>query len=152
MSTAGRTRTTIDRVTHTITFQRALPAPREHVFDAWTQPAQLIEWWDPTGARLSECTVDLRPGGAFNFVNGSSHAPPFAGVYRVVDRPAELVFEAMGAVGSVRLAADGGSTRMTVTIRCASAEHLEQFVKLGVHEGTGRTLDNLVAHVAKRAA
>lgn len=39
---------------------------------------------------------------------------------------------------------------MTVTIRCASAEHLEQFVKLGADVGTDRTFDNLVEYVANK--
>ena len=80
----------------------------------------------------------------------SDHGTPaFAGVYSAVERPARLVFDAMGAVGTVSLEAEAGTTRMTVTIRCASAEHLEQFVKLGVDAGTDRTLDNLVAHVTR---
>jgi uncharacterized protein YndB with AHSA1/START domain len=145
------TPTTIDRATFTITFERALHASREAVFDAWTRPEQISEWWDPTGARLVRCAIDLRPGGAFAFENGG-HGPPFTGVYRVVERPSKLVFEAMGAVGTVALDADGDTTRMQVTIRCASAEHLEQFVALGVADNTGKTLDNLVAHVRKRAA
>jgi hypothetical protein len=39
---------------------------------------------------------------------------------------------------------------MTVSIRCPSADHLEQFVKLGVDAGTDQTLDNLVVHVEGR--
>lgn len=153
MMTAAQTTTTIDRATFTITFHRRFSAPREDVFDAWTRPDQIAEWWDPSGARLSQCAVDLRVGGVFKFVNrDAAHSPPFEGVYRAIERPALLVFDALGAVGTVRLDAERGTTHMTVTIRCASAEHLEQFVKLGVHEGTDRTLDNLVAHVAKRAA
>jgi len=80
----------------------------------------------------------------------SGHAPPFAGVYRVIERPAQLVFDAMGAVGTVRLEAEQGTTRMVVSIRCPSAEHLEQFLKLGVAEGTAQTLDNLGALVDGR--
>lgn len=143
------TRSTIDRSTHTILFQRELAASPEEAFEAWTDPAQVTVWWDPTGTPLSDCTVDLRPGGAFCFTMASVHAHAFAGVYRVVNRPVELVFDAMGALGTVRFEATGGTTRMTVSIRCSSAEHLEQFVKLGVGEGTDRTLDNLVAHVAR---
>jgi uncharacterized protein YndB with AHSA1/START domain len=120
------------------------------VFDAWTKPEHVTHWWDPTGTPLSECTIDLRVGGAFRFVNrGDAHSPPFAGVYRVIDRPEKLVFDALGAVGTVTIETRGQKTHLTVTIRCASAEHFEQFVKLGVHTGTGRTLDNLVAYVAK---
>lgn len=146
-------KTTIDHSTHTITFHRTLRAPREDVFDAWTQPDQLAEWWDPSGTRLDECVIDLRPGGAFKFVNrGSAHSPPFAGVYRTVERPALLEFDALGSVGTVRLVADRDVTQMTVTIRCPSDEHLEHFVKLGVDVGTDHTLDNLVAFVSRRAA
>jgi uncharacterized protein YndB with AHSA1/START domain len=146
MQISNETRSKIDRATSTITFERLLSAPRDQVFDAWTIPERVTEWWDPTGTPLVECSIDLRPGGAFRFVN-HAHAPPFAGVYRVVERPSKLVFDALGSVGTVLLASQGGKTHLTVTIRCASAEHLEQFVKMGVDAGTNQTLDNLVAYV-----
>jgi len=119
-------------------------------FEAWTNPEHITSWWDPTGARLAACEVDLRPGGRFRFVNQGTHgAPAFEGVYREISPPSRLAFEAMGSVGTVDLEDLGGRTLMTVTIRCASPEHLEQFVKMGVDVGTARTLDNLVAHVAR---
>lgn len=148
MNDPTKTKTSIDQSTFTIRFERELAAAPEAVFDAWTDPEQLRVWWDPTGAPLADCAVDLRPGGAFCFTNASQHGPPFSGVYRVVSRPAELVFDAMGAVGTVRLEARGDTTRMTVTIRCSSAEHLQQFIALGVDAGTARTLDNLVTLMA----
>lgn len=153
MTTAAQTTTTIDRETSTLTFQRTFAATREDVFSAWTEPAQISQWWDPGGTPLSECEIDLRPGGSFKFVNkDSAHSPPFAGVYRVIEPPSLLVFDALGSVGTVKLEAQGGTTRMTVTIRCSSKEHLEQFVKFGVDVGTAKTLDNLVAHMKKRAS
>ena len=111
-------KTTIDRATNTITFQRTFQAAREDIFDAWTQPEQIAEWWDPTGARLEACAIDLRPGGAFTFINrDSAHGPPFSGVYKTIERPALLVFDAMGALGTVRLESQRSATHMTVTIR-----------------------------------
>jgi uncharacterized protein YndB with AHSA1/START domain len=109
-------------------------------------------WWDPTGHPLSECVIDLRPGGGFKFTNrDSAHSPPFTGVYRIVERPSQLVFEAMGAEGTVRLESRDGTTHMTVSIRCASADHLDQFMKLGVDVNTDRTFDNLVEYLKKSA-
>jgi uncharacterized protein YndB with AHSA1/START domain len=153
MLTAEQTKTTIDHPTFTITFKRTLGASLEAVFDAWTQPEQISDWWDPDGVPLRDCTIDLRVGGEFKLVN-QGHSPPFAGVYRVIERPSLLVFDAMGALGTVRLDAEdrGGGTRMTVTIRCSGPEHLEHFVKLGVADGTDRTLDNLVTYVSTKAA
>ena len=68
-STTTPTKTMIDQATFTITCQRTLPASREDVFAAWTTPDQLAQWWDPSGTPLSDCEIDLRPGGAFKFVN-----------------------------------------------------------------------------------
>lgn len=146
MTTDDRTRTTLDRDTHTLRFHRRFTAPREEVFDAWTSAERVRQWWDPSGRPLVECTIDLRPGGGFRFVN-DGHSPPFAGTYQIIDRPHRLVFDAMGAVGTVALEQDGATTLMTVSIRCASAEHLAMYLQLGVDTGTARTLDNLVAHV-----
>jgi uncharacterized protein YndB with AHSA1/START domain len=148
MQTSNENRSKLDRATSTITFERTLAASREQVFDAWTKPERVAQWWDPTGTPLVECTIDLRAGGAFRFVN-DGHSPPFAGVYTIIERPAKLVFDALGAVGTVLVESRGATTHLTVTIRCASAEHLEQFVKMGIDVGTNQTLDNLVAYVQK---
>ena len=143
------TATKIDHETFTFTFERRLRATREDVFDAWTSPEELTAWWDPAGVPLTHCEVDLRVGGTFTFVN-AGHGPPFTGVYRVIERPSRLVFDALGSVGTITLTADGGATHLRVEIRCASAAHLQQFVQLGVDQGTARTLDNLVARLDAR--
>lgn len=144
------TTTTIDKATHTIHFERRLDASREHVFDAWTNPEALSAWWDPTGVALVSCTIDLRVGGTFAFVN-AGHSPPFTGIYVKIERPSELVFEVFGAVGTVVLEARGDeATLMRVAIRCSSADHLAQFVEIGVAKNTARTFENLAAFVGTR--
>mgnify|MGYP003379352566 CR=1 FL=1 len=141
--------TTIDRDTSTIHFEREIAATRTQVFDAWTNADQVANWWDPTGARLVACEIELKPGGAFRFVN-EGHGPPFTGTYVVIERPSRLVFEALGSVGTVTLEAQGNVTRMSVTIRCASQEHFEHFIRLGVASGTDQTLDNLVHYLGTK--
>jgi uncharacterized protein YndB with AHSA1/START domain len=142
------TTTEIDRASNTIRFERLLEAPPERVFDAWTMPEHLTAWWDPDGVPLVACTIDLRVGGSFTFVN-AGHSPPFSGTYREIARPTKLVFEAMGAVGTVSLRDVGGGTKLMVTIACTSAEHLEMFLKLGVDTGTSRTLGNLERYLLR---
>ena len=138
---------TVDTPSHTIRFIRRFAAPRDQVFTAWTQPQHVTAWWDPTGEPLVRCEIDLRVGGNFIFVSGAHADMPFSGKYREISPPERLVFEAMGAEGRVILAAAEGGTLMTVEIACASPEHLEQFVNMGVAAGTSRTLDNLVSHL-----
>ena len=146
----------IDHKTHAIVLTRVFAASREQVFAAWTQPEHVTCWWDPTGAPLAECEIDLRPGGTFRFVtrNAYGHAGghPFAGVYREISPPDRLVFEAMESTGRVILETVGGKTRLTVTIECGTAARLEEYLKMGVADGTTRTIDNLVAHVREHAA
>jgi uncharacterized protein YndB with AHSA1/START domain len=146
----SETQTKIDRVANTISMTRYFAAPRERIFEAWTQPEHLACWWDPTGARLAQCEIDLRPGGRFRFVNQGMHgAPAFEGVYLEIAPPERLAFEALGSVGTVALEQAEGGARMTVTIQCQSPERLEHFLQMGVADGTSRTLDNLVAYFAR---
>ena len=58
MLTLDETRPKLDPATFTITFERSLSAPREQVFDAWTKPEHVTQWWDPTGTPLLECTIE----------------------------------------------------------------------------------------------
>ncbi|MFO1079686.1 MAG: SRPBCC domain-containing protein [Reyranellaceae bacterium] len=144
---AAPTGLTVDRARNSLVLVRRLAAPPPRVFEAWTDPAQVAVWWDPTGTPLLRCEIDLRVGGQFSFVGQNREAPAFTGIYREIAPPHRLVFEAMGALGTVAFDAAEGGTRMTVTIACPSAEHFEQFVRLGVGEGTAATLDNLVRFV-----
>jgi len=140
----------VDTAAHCIRLERRFVAPPELVFEAWTRPEHMACWWDPTGEPLLVCEIDLRPGGAFRFVTRTHPALPFAGVYGDIDPPHRLTFEAMGAVGCVLIAADGDATRLLVEIQCASQEHLQQFLRAGVDQGTSGTLDNLVAYLGAR--
>jgi uncharacterized protein YndB with AHSA1/START domain len=146
----AKTNLEIDRRTHTIRLTRVFDASPIHIFEAWTKPEQVTCWWDAAGAPLTACEIDLRPGGAFKFVTQGRPEMPFAGIYREITPPARLVFEAMGATGRVVLRAVAGKTQMTVEIECGSAEHLDQYLKMGVDVGTSQTLDNLVAYARRR--
>lgn len=144
------TKIMIDRSKNAILLARTFAAPRQQIFEAWTQPEQISIWWDPSGAPLALCEIDLRPGGAFKFVNqGHANVPPLAGVYRHISPPEKLVFEAMGAIGEVIFEDVQGTTRMTVSIACSSPAHLDQFLQMGVDVGTSQTLDNLVSYIGR---
>lgn len=139
----------IDEAAHTIRFARALRGTPDQAFAAWTDPRQVEVWWDPAGEPLARCEIDLRIGGTFVFVSRAHPEMPFSGVYRQIERPRRLVFDAMGAEGRVSLEPSAAGTDMVVEIVCANAAHLQQFVAMGVAAGTSVTLDNLVAHLGR---
>jgi uncharacterized protein YndB with AHSA1/START domain len=135
----------VDKARNSLRFTRDLTSSPARVFAAWTDPEQIACWWDPAGEKLAVCEIDLRPGGSFRFVSAQHPDRPFAGVYREIAPPRLLAFDALNARGRVELEEQTGGTRMTVEIECASAEHLAQFVAMGVADGTSQTLDNLVS-------
>jgi uncharacterized protein YndB with AHSA1/START domain len=137
----------IDTATNTIRLRRSIAARADKVFEAWTTAAIVARWWDPDGVPLRECDIDLRPGGAFRFVNeGHETGHAFAGTYREITAPDRLVFEAMGAEGRIDFVERNGRTDITVAIICASPDHLQQYLNFGIAADTGRTLDQLVAY------
>lgn len=51
-----------------IVLRRVIHAPRERVWDAWTDPEQLAMWWGPDGFTTTTSEMDVRPGGVWRFV------------------------------------------------------------------------------------
>ena len=45
--------------------RRFFAAPRQLVFDAWTKPEMVKEWWGPKGFTIPKCEMDARQGGEF---------------------------------------------------------------------------------------
>ena len=46
-----------------ITITRVFDAPRDTVFEYWTQAEHLKQWWGPEGFTITQARADARPGG-----------------------------------------------------------------------------------------
>jgi uncharacterized protein YndB with AHSA1/START domain len=78
-----------------ICMTRLFDAPRHLVFEAMTKPEHVTQWWGRLGEGYSVpiCEIDLRPGGAWRFVNRHPKGEAvFYGVYREIAPPERLVF------------------------------------------------------------
>jgi uncharacterized protein YndB with AHSA1/START domain len=73
---------------------RLFDAPRERVWKAWTEPAQLKQWWGPKGFKVHTCKVDLKPGGIFLYGMKAADGSDVWGrfTYREIKAPEKLVF------------------------------------------------------------
>ena len=97
-----------------VVVQRAFAAPREQVFDAWTDPKALLAWFRPAPEWLTTSVdVDLRKGGRYRI---SMRAPDgqvtnISGTYREIDPPKKLAFT------WIREGVDEGETLVTVEFR-----------------------------------
>lgn len=83
-----------------LTIVRRLEAPRELVFQAWTDPVHLQWFANPPHPPLEPITVDLRVGGAWRLqmIENEDKAYMTGGIYREIVPPEKLVFS-WGAVG-----------------------------------------------------
>ena len=74
--------------------KRVLPAPRERVFRACTEPGELAEWWGPKGFKARSIELDLRVGGSYRIAMQPPDGDFFYlfGEFREVDPPAQLAY------------------------------------------------------------
>ncbi|MFO1023348.1 MAG: SRPBCC domain-containing protein [Planctomycetales bacterium] len=65
---------------------RTFEAPRALVYEAWTNPRHMAQWWGPAAFTNPICNIDLRPGGNYYF---SMRSPagidyPCSGTYQEI--------------------------------------------------------------------
>ena len=135
---------------------RLFPAPREQVFRAITDPAQLARWWGPHGFTSTFHEFDLRPGGAWRFV---MHGPdgaeyPMTNRFVEIDEPERIVIDHVQESHDFRLtmelAEEAGGTRLTWRMRFASAEEAER-VRSFILTANEENFDRLGAVLASHA-
>ncbi len=141
---------------HQIIVEIDIEAPPERVFDAWTDPAQLAEWWgDDATYRTRDWSCDVRPGGRWHChgtAGGKMEGPwEVGGEYTVVERPSRLGFTWVASWDGgrttnvlVELAPAGSGTRLRLThTGFATVEGRE-----GHHEGWKKVLSWLDRYAA----
>jgi uncharacterized protein YndB with AHSA1/START domain len=154
----------------TIRIERMFDAPRELVFDAWTRPEYLLQWYAPHGCTIHFEAIDVRPGGRFH---SRIRNPRFGdcwcvGVYREVLRPERIVYtlatadSAGNAIDPVKAGHDSRWPRETVVtvtfadVRGRTKLTLEQNVSealakhTGAHPSWVEMLDRLAALITQR--
>lgn len=83
---------TVDRE---ISITRTFQAPRELVFEAWTNPKHVVHWWGPTGFTNTIHEMNVKPGGIWRFI---MHGPdgtdyPNKIIFKEVIKPKRLTFD-----------------------------------------------------------
>jgi uncharacterized protein YndB with AHSA1/START domain len=156
--------------------ERSFEAPRKLVWQAWTEPERLAQWWGPKGASIRVAKHELRPGGMFLY----SMQHPMGGdiwgrfVYREITAPERLVFvsafsDADGGItkppfpqlgdtwpleilNTLTLAEQGGKTTLTLRGGPINASEAERKAYAGMfgsmQQGFAGTFEKLAQHLA----
>jgi uncharacterized protein YndB with AHSA1/START domain len=145
-----------------IVISRVVDAPRELVWEAWTDPEHVARWWGPRGFSTTIETMDVRPGGRWKQVmhgaDGTDY--PNLSTFTEVVKPERIAF----AHGGGRRGGPGirfestwtfealpdERTRVTIRQLFASVADRERIVKeFNAVEGGTQTLARLAEELAK---
>ncbi len=162
----------------TFVISRVLRAPRDVVWQAWTQREHLARWFGPKGVSMPSCALDLRPGGMFHYCmrspDGAEHWGRWS--FREIAPPERLLFvvsfadpagnivrapfdsqwplETLSEVLLSPHAGIGKGTLVTITWSPLNTSEPERKAfdagRAGMENGWGGTLDQLQAFLAQR--
>ncbi|MDL2341671.1 MAG: SRPBCC domain-containing protein [Patescibacteria group bacterium] len=139
---------------------RTFEAPRQAVWDAWTQPEQFKQWYMPAPFSVPACEFDLRPGGLLSI---STQGPdgsimPLTGEFKVVEEPSKLVLTNSPLDGegkklfeiqhTILFSEVAGGTVLDITSEVLSAgPNADQFLS-GMKPGLEQAFDQLATLLA----
>jgi uncharacterized protein YndB with AHSA1/START domain len=161
-------------VTRPFEIARVFDAPRDRVWQAWTEPERMQQWFASPGMKSVLSKMDLRPGGMYHYCLRGPDGTEFWGrwIIREVKKPERLVFvlsfsDEKGGItahpmsptwprqmlSTVTFDEVGKKTRVTVSWLPLEASELETKTfedgRPGMGAGWGGTLDNLAQYLAK---
>jgi uncharacterized protein YndB with AHSA1/START domain len=141
----------------TCSFNREFNSPAEQVFEAWTDPALLAQWWGPHGFTNPVCEFEPRPGGGIRIDMRGPDGVVYqmTGAVEEVDAPRKLVFtsaaldETGRAVFKVRtvveLAGDDGHTSLSLQAFVIGKTSAAAQFLAGMEGGWTQSLERLEA-------
>ncbi len=143
-----------------IVSERVFDAPRERVFEAFTDPELIPEWWGPRNVTTTVDKMDVRPGGDWRFVCQSSdgNTDGFRGTYREITPPERVVqtFEWEGMPGHVIVETAtfedlGERTKVTNVSLFHTTEERDGMLAAGMEGGLTESYERLDELLEKRA-
>ena len=148
-----------------IVLSRTFDAPRQLVFQMFTEPRHLAQFWGPKVTHVSVCAVDLRVGGEFriNMSGPDSAVYSCTGTYREIVPPERIVYAATttddnpcGAglpprsIVTLTFTTVGQKTKLTVHAELQSKADRDAAIAGGFSTGWEDSFDRLEDWLANR--
>jgi uncharacterized protein YndB with AHSA1/START domain len=151
-----------------VSFERTYDAPGKLVWQAWTNPEMIKQWWGPNNVIIPECEIDLRVGGKIYIVMeaGEAMGPykgtkwPMLGEFTLVEPNSHLVYTAhawtegqdeetrIDQVAEISLAEQGGETVLKLKATVNKFGPAAQMAIQGMRHGFSQQLEKLSKFLA----
>jgi uncharacterized protein YndB with AHSA1/START domain len=155
-----RSETKNDLSARELVITRLINAPRELVFEAWTDIKHLANWWGPRGFSITTEKRDFKAGGVWKFV---MHGPdgrdyPNKITFDEIIKPEKIVFhhsgddesEGVSHITTATFEKQGNKTLINMTLLFSSAEERKRVVEeYGAAKGGIQTIDRLAEQVER---
>ncbi len=153
-----------DQVGKELTMTRTFDAPRDVVFNAWTDAKLVAQWWGPNGVFNPVCEVDARVGGKIHIIMEAGEELgkfkgtqwPMTGEFKEIEKPSKIVFAAnainndtviLEHLTTVTFEEENGKTKMKVHVVVTKALPGSEFAIKGMEQGWNQQLDKLVKFI-----
>jgi uncharacterized protein YndB with AHSA1/START domain len=137
---------------------RILDAPLKAVWQAWTDPEQLAQWWGPRGFTITTHSRDFKPGGHWHYTMHGPDGVDYVNKtkYLEVEDEHKMVYDHGGGDETkplfrvtVLFSESGGKTKMDMTMTLPTPEAAEQTRKFVKKAGGESTWDRLSEYMEK---
>lgn len=135
----------------TLTIEKEFNAPIDIVWDAWTKPEHIINWWAPQGMNLEVVEHDFKVGGNWKFSMMMPDGNLFVseGKYLEIEPLKKIVTSADFKPMTERVELhvffekNGDKTNFTFSVVHETEEHCKQQEKMGFYNGWGSAFERL---------
>jgi uncharacterized protein YndB with AHSA1/START domain len=150
----------LNRDQNSIIATRVYDAPRDLVFEVWTDPKHLSQWWGPNGFSTTTSAFDMRVGGVWRFVMRGPDGRDYENriTYDEIVKPERIVYHHGGGedVEPVQFRTtvtfeDLGGNQIRLTLHAvfpSAAERNRVIKEYGADKGAVETLSRLADYVA----
>ena len=141
--------------TRILTLKRTFNVPRKLVWEAWTKPEHLVQWWGPKGMKIEVVQHEFKVGGKWKYTMPMPDGSQFIseGVYSEIIKPEKIVTSANlmpmteGVTLHVLFEEDGDKTIFTFSVIHPTEEYCKAQEKMGFYNGWGSSFDRLEKYV-----
>ncbi|HYG52636.1 MAG TPA: SRPBCC domain-containing protein [Flavobacteriales bacterium] len=139
----------------TLSLKKTLNAPVSVVWEAWTRPEHLLQWWAPPGMKTTIVEHNFTVGGKWKYAMPMPDGSEFIseGTYKEIVEHKKIVttadFRPMteGVEMHIEFEADGDKTHFTFSIVHATVDYKNQQEKMGFYNGWGSAFNRLEEHL-----
>ncbi len=146
----------VNKETKTVVITKEFEAERDLVWDAYTKPELLDQWWAPKPFASRTKVMEFREGGRrfYAMVSPEGHERWSIQKYTSITPKSNFKFfnafsdenenpELPGSDWDLNFSDQGGSTKVSISIYNESLERLERMIEFGFVEGAKMQLKNL---------